>query len=102
MDMPGKQDVLRYVLTANAPETKDNDFTWKDFQARNNNELVAILGNFVNRALVLTDKYFEGKVPAAGELTDYDRQTLKDFADVKENVEPCWIPTTSVTLRKRR
>ena len=87
VDMPGKQDVLRYVLTANAPETKDNDFTWKDFQARNNNELVAILGNFVNRALVLTDKYFEGKVPAAGELTDYDRQTLKDFADVKENVE---------------
>lgn len=78
--------MLRYVLTANAPETKDNDFTWKDFQARNNNELVAILGNFVNRALVLTDKYFEGKVPAAGELTDYDRQTLKDFADVKENV----------------
>ena len=75
VDMPGKQDVLRYVLTANAPETKDNDFTWKDFQARNNNELVAILGNFVNRALVLTDKYFEGKVPAAGELTDYDRQT---------------------------
>ena len=65
VDMPGKQDVLRYVLTANAPETKDNDFTWKDFQARNNNELVAILGNFVNRALVLTEKYFEGKVPAA-------------------------------------
>ena len=79
--------MLRYVLTANAPETKDNDFTWKDFQARNNNELVAILGNFVNRALVLTDKYFEGKVPAAGELTDYERQTLKDFADVNENVE---------------
>ena len=87
VDMPGKQDVLRYVLTANAPETKDNDFTWKDFQARNNNELVAILGNFVNRALVLTGKYFDNKVPAAGELTDYDRQTLKDFADVKENVE---------------
>ena len=87
VDMPGKQDVLRYVLTANAPETKDNDFTWKDFQARNNNELVAILGNFVNRALVLTEKYFEGKVPAAGELTDYDRQTLKDFEDVKANVE---------------
>ena len=87
VDMPGKQDVLRYVLTANAPETKDNDFTWKDYQARNNNELVAILGNFVNRALVLTGKYFEGKVPAAGELTDYDRQTLQDFADVKANVE---------------
>jgi methionyl-tRNA synthetase len=86
-DMPGKQDVLRYVLTANAPETKDNDFTWKDFQARNNNELVAVLGNFVNRALVLTEKYFEGKVPAAGELTDYDRQTLKDFENVKEDVE---------------
>ena len=86
-EFPGKQDVLRYVLTANAPETKDNDFTWKDFQARNNNELVAILGNFVNRALVLTHKYFEGKVPAAGELTDYDRETLKEFADVKAEVE---------------
>ena len=86
-EFPGKQDVLRYVLTANAPETKDNDFTWKDFQARNNNELVAILGNFVNRALVLTHKYFEGKVPAAGELTDYDRDTLKEFADVKGEVE---------------
>ena len=86
-DFPGKQDVLRYVLTANAPETKDNDFTWKDFQARNNNELVAILGNFVNRALVLTHKYFEGKVPEAGELTDYDRETLKEFADVKASVE---------------
>ena len=87
VDLPGKQDVLRYVLTANAPETKDNDFTWKDFQARNNNELVAILGNFVNRALVLTQKYFQGQVPAAGELTDYDRQTLQEFADVKTNVE---------------
>ena len=87
VDLPGKQDVLRYVLTANAPETKDNDFTWKDFQARNNNELVAILGNFVNRALVLTDKYFQGQVPAADELTDYDRQTLQEFADVKTNVE---------------
>lgn len=86
-DMPGKQDVLRYVLTANAPETKDNDFTWKDFQARNNNELVAILGNFVNRALVLTQKYFGGEVPACGELTDYDKQTLADFADVKKSVE---------------
>ena len=87
VDLPGKQDVLRYVLTANAPETKDNDFTWKDFQARNNNELVAILGNFVNRALVLTEKYFQGQVPAAGELTDDDRQTLQEFADVKTNVE---------------
>ena len=87
VDMPGKQDVLRYVLTANAPETKDNDFTWKDYQARNNNELVAILGNFINRALVLTDKYFESKVPAAGELTDYDKATLKDFANVKDEVE---------------
>ena len=86
-EFPGKQDVLRYVLTANAPETKDNDFTWKDFQARNNNELVAILGNFVNRALVLTHKYFEGKVPEAGELTDYDRDTLKEFVDVKASVE---------------
>ena len=86
-EFPGKQDVLRYVLTANAPETKDNDFTWKDFQARNNNELVAILGNFVNRAMVLTHKYFGGKVPAAGELTDYDRDTLKEFADVKGEVE---------------
>lgn len=75
------------MLTANAPETKDNDFTWKDFQARNNNELVAILGNFINRALVLTEKYFEGKVPVAGELTDYDQATLKDFANVKADVE---------------
>jgi methionyl-tRNA synthetase len=86
-DFPNKQDVLRYVLTANAPETKDNDFTWKDFQARNNNELVAIFGNFVNRALVLTHKYFEGKVPVRGELTDYDKQTLKEFVDVKQEVE---------------
>lgn len=86
-DFPGKQDVLRYVLTANAPETKDNDFTWKDFQARNNNELVAIFGNFINRALVLTHKYFEGKVPSLGELTDYDRQTLADFANVKSELE---------------
>lgn len=84
---PGKQDVLRYVLTANAPETKDNDFTWKDFQARNNNELVAILGNFINRALVLTQKYFDGKVPPIHELTDYDKQTLSEFADVKTAVE---------------
>ena len=86
-DFPGKQDVLRYVLTANAPETKDNDFTWKDFQARNNNELVAIYGNFVNRALVLTQKYYDGKVPVLGQLTDYDKQTLADFADVKMQVE---------------
>ncbi len=86
-DFPGKQDVLRYVLTANAPETKDNDFTWKDFQARNNNELVAVYGNFVNRALVLTHKYFGGKVPACGELTDGDRATLQEFADVKAEVE---------------
>ncbi len=86
-EFPGQQDVLRYVLTANAPETKDNDFTWKDFQARNNNELVAILGNFINRALVLTQKYFDGKVPAIHELTDYDKETLAEFADVKQNVE---------------
>ncbi len=87
VDFPGKQDVLRYVLTANAPETKDNDFTWKDFQARNNNELVAILGNFVNRAMVLTHKYFDGKVPTCGELQDYDKQTLNEFIDVKKQVE---------------
>ena len=87
VDFPGKQDVLRYVLTANAPETKDNDFTWKDFQARNNSELVAIYGNFVNRALQLTKKYFNGIVPEAGELTDYDRETLKEFSGVKEEVE---------------
>ena len=86
-DFPGKQDVLRYVLTANAPETKDNDFTWKDFQARNNNELVAVYGNFVNRAMVLTQKYFDGRVPAQGSLTDYDKETLKEFADVKAEVE---------------
>jgi methionyl-tRNA synthetase len=87
VDFPGKQDVLRYVLTANAPETKDNDFTWKDFQARNNNELVAVYGNFVNRALVLTQKYFDGKVPALGTLTDYDRQTIDEFIGVKAEVE---------------
>jgi methionyl-tRNA synthetase len=86
-DFPGQQDILRYVLTANAPETKDNDFTWKDFQARNNNELVAILGNFINRALVLTQKYFDNKVPQIHELTDYDKETLKEFADVKSVVE---------------
>ncbi len=86
-DLPGKQDVLRYVLTANAPETKDNNFTWKDFQARNNNELVAVYGNFVNRALQLTKKYYDSVVPAAGELTDYDRQTIEEFKDVKAEVE---------------
>jgi len=87
VDFPGKQDVLRYVLTANAPETKDNDFTWKDFQARNNNELVAIFGNFINRALVLTQKYYDGKVPGLGELNDYDKQTLEEFENVKADVE---------------
>ncbi|MBO7458031.1 MAG: methionine--tRNA ligase [Paludibacteraceae bacterium] len=86
-DFPGKQDVLRYVLTANAPETKDNDFTWADFQARNNNELVAIYGNFVNRALVLTNKYFEGRVPACGELTEYDKATIEEFKNVKATLE---------------
>ncbi len=86
-DFPGKQDVLRYVLTANAPETKDNDFTWKDFQTRNNNELVAVFGNFVNRAMVLTYKYYDGRIPALGELTDYDKQTLKEFSDVKVEME---------------
>ena len=87
VDFPGKQDVLRYVLTANAPETKDNDFTWRDFQTRNNSELVAIYGNFVNRALVLTQKYFDGCVPLLGELTDYDRETLHELAVTKERVE---------------
>lgn len=82
-DMPGKQDVLRYVLTANAPETKDNDFTWRDFQARNNNELVAILGNFVNRAIVLTHKYFGGKVPESGVLQDVDQNALGELAEIK-------------------
>ena len=86
-ELPGKQDVLRYVLTANAPESKDNDSTWKDFQARNNNELVAILGNFINRALVLTGKYFDNKVPAKGELTEYDIQTLEDLKGIKKVVE---------------
>ena len=86
-DFPGKQDVLRYVLTANAPETKDNNFTWKDFQARNNNELVAVYGNFVNRALQLTKKYYQGVVPACGELTDYDQKTIAEFVDVKNRVE---------------
>lgn len=87
VDMPGKQDVLRYVLTANAPETRDNDFTWKDYQARNNNELVAVYGNFVNRALQLTQKYYNGIVPECGELTDTDKQTLDEFKDVKQKVE---------------
>ncbi len=86
-DMPGKQDVLRYVLTANAPETKDNDFTWKDFQARNNSELVAIYGNFVNRTMVLTQKYYEGKVPARGELTDYDKATMQEFSNVRQEMD---------------
>ena len=87
VDFPGKQDVLRYVLTANAPETKDNNFTWKDFQARNNNELVAVYGNFVNRALVLTKKYFDGKVPACGAVTDYDKAIIEEFVNVKSEVE---------------
>ena len=86
-DFPGKQDVLRYVLTANAPETKDNDFTWKDFQARNNSELVAILGNFINRAVVLTHKYFEGKVPARAALTDYDNATIAEISKIKAAIE---------------
>ena len=86
-DFPGKQDVLRYVLTANAPETKDNNFTWKDFQDRNNNELVAVYGNFVNRALQLTKKYFNGIVPECGELQDIDRKAIEEFKDVKQKVE---------------
>ena len=86
-DFPGKEDVLRYVLTANAPETKDNDFSWKEFQTRNNSELVAIFGNFVNRAVVLTHKYFEGKVPAAGALTDVDKATLAEIPALRESLE---------------
>ena len=86
-DFEGKQDVLRYVLTANAPETKDNDFTWKDFQARNNNELVAIYGNFVNRSMVLTHKYFEGKVPARGELNEADKNMIAEFERTKQEME---------------
>ncbi|MDX9946097.1 MAG: methionine--tRNA ligase [Bacteroidales bacterium] len=86
-DFPGKQDVLRYTLCANAPETKDNDFTWKDFQARNNNELVAILGNFVNRTLVLTGKYYDGQVPERGETTEADRAVLSEIKKIRENVE---------------
>ncbi len=86
-EFPGKEDVLKYVLTANAPETKDNDFTWKDFQNRNNNELVAVLGNFVNRALVLTQKYFDGEVPEAVAYTDFDKETLYSIATIKAEVE---------------
>ena len=86
-EFPGKEDVLKYVLTANAPETKDNDFTWKDFQTRNNNELVAILGNFVNRTLVLTQKYYNGLVPECGNLTDSDKETLTSIATIKAEVE---------------
>ena len=87
VDMPGKQDVLRYVLTANAPETKDNNFTWKDFQERNNSELVAVYGNFVNRALQLTKKYWNGVVPACGKLQEVDEKAIAEFKDVKEKVE---------------
>ena len=87
VDFPGKEDVLRYALCATAPETKDNDFTWKDYQARNNNELVAVLGNFVNRALVLTKKYYDGVVPACGELTDYDRDTIAELSSIKASLE---------------
>ena len=87
VDFPGKEDVLRYALCATAPETKDNDFTWKDYQARNNNELVAVLGNFVNRALVLTKKYYDGVVPACGELSDYDRDTIAELSTIKASLE---------------
>lgn len=87
VDFPGQQDVLRYVLCANAPETKDNDFTWKDFQTRNNSELVAIYGNFVNRAVVLTHKYFEGKVPAMGKVEDVDKEVLDQIPTIKKNLE---------------
>jgi methionyl-tRNA synthetase len=86
-EFPGKQDVLRYVLTANAPEAKDNDFTWKDFQTRNNNELVAVLGNFVNRTLVLTQKYYDGKCPAISTLTDYDTTVLGEISAIKTRVQ---------------
>ncbi len=86
-EFPGKEDVLRYVLCANAPESKDNDFTWRDYQARNNNELVAILGNFVNRALVLTQKYYNGVVPACAELTDYDKETIAELSTIKSSLE---------------
>ena len=86
-EFPGKEDVLRYVLCANAPETKDNDFTWKDFQSRNNSELVAVLGNFVNRALVLTKKYYDGVVPACGQMTDYDKATIDELQKIKASLE---------------
>lgn len=86
-DFPNQQDVLRYVLTANAPETKDNDFTWKDFQARNNNELVAIFGNFINRVAVLTQKYYEGEVPAAGALNATDSETLQQLSELTQKIE---------------
>ena len=86
-EFPGKEDVLRYVLCANAPETKDNDFTWKDFQARNNSELVAVLGNFVNRALVLTKKYYNGVIPERGELTEYDEATIEELQRIKASLE---------------
>ena len=86
-EFPGKEDVLRYVLCANAPETKDNDFTWKDFQARNNSELVAVLGNFVNRALVLTKKYYNGVIPERGELTEYDEATIEELQKIKASLE---------------
>ncbi|MBI9066010.1 MAG: methionine--tRNA ligase [Salinivirgaceae bacterium] len=87
VEFPGKEDVLRYVLASNMPETKDNDFTWKDFQARNNNELVAILGNFVNRSVVLTQKYYQGVIPALGELSDYDKEAVEELASYKEKIE---------------
>ena len=86
-EFPGKEDVLRYVLCANAPETKDNDFTWKDFQSRNNSELVAVLGNFVNRALVLTKKYYDGAVPERGDLTEYDEATIDELQKIKASLE---------------
>ena len=86
-EFPGKEDVLRYLLCANAPETKDNDFTWKDFQARNNSELVAVLGNFVNRALVLTKKYYDGIIPERGELTEYDEATIEELQKIKASLE---------------
>jgi methionyl-tRNA synthetase len=86
-ELPGKEDVLRYALCANAPETKDNDFTWKDFQTRNNSELVAILGNFINRALVLTQKYFDGKVPEINDLTDYDKAVIAEIPEIRKDVE---------------
>ena len=86
-DFPNKEDVLRYVLCANAPETKDNDFTWNDFQTRNNSELVAVFGNFVNRALVLTGKYFDGKTPPTGELNDYDRETVAEIPEIRKRLE---------------